>query len=206
MGRVEGTTAVLEESDLDAAPARPEEGPAGRSRETHRRRVRAARVLVAVVALAAAAAGVVVTRGGLADARDEGAFVAAEAGGAASAREGIEDTEDRTLVRQAEAEALAAEAEAAREAQRVRLRDLGLTEFTVDAFIDRVAGNTELVEWQRDTTTAEVDRQAQQIPQLEQCMVAARQAINSAFNRSIDPNVVVPTPTDLCLALLVPDP
>jgi hypothetical protein len=205
MGPVEGTTAVLEVAP-ERGPAPPDPHPPRRSRLRAQRRARTARALLALLVVAAAVAAVVVSRTGLSEAEDRGASVAAEADGAASARRQVEDTEAATLVRQAQAEDLAALAEEAREAQRQRLRDLGLTEFTVDAFVDRVGGNTELVEWQRDETTAEVDRQAQQIPYLERCMVAARQAINSAFNRSIDPNVVVPTPTEVCLALLVPEP
>ncbi len=162
--------------------------------------------MLGALVLVAAVAGLVGARGDLTDSEVRGEAAAADRAAAASARREVEAVEAATERRLADAQALAGQAADAREVQRQRLRDLGLTELTVDRFLEQVRANTELVEWQRDETTAEVDRQAQQIPDLERCMTAARQAINTAFNRSIDPNVVVPTPTEVCLALLVAEP
>jgi hypothetical protein len=207
---VEGATAEIDrqvDQDGSARGAAPHPGagaPRGGSQQRRLRRARTARVVVALVVLAAGLAAVTVAHADRDAARDRAAAMAAEGTGAAAARAEVEAREQATLEAQAEADLLRSVAGEAREEQRERLLALGLTEFTVDRFLDRVRGNTEHVEWERDGETALVDRQAQEIPELERCLVAARQAVNSAFNLSIDPSVAVPTPTDLCRALLAP--
>lgn len=121
---------------------------------------------------------------------------------AVDARSRADDEEAEATRRRARADADAADAAEARRVQRERLLALGLTEESVDAFVARVESNTELVEWRRDRVGDEVTFQAAQIPQIEQCLVAARHAINIAFGTVIDPDTQVPAPTELCLTLM----
>jgi hypothetical protein len=163
---------------------------------------RRARLLLAVTGLVVVVAGPVVARSGVSEARVEVRAQAVERSGAADLLEATEGDEADATEAEAEAERLAAEARAARNEQRHRLAALGLNEQTIDAFLDRVTGNAEQVEFERDREVGVVDRQAAEIPTMEECVRVASQTLNSAFNRIIDPNTPVPGPSEVCTALL----
>lgn len=207
-GRLERRSLALD------APDRPTSGggdgeprPPRRTLRSDLRRLvgtpaRRARLLLALVGLVAVIAGPLLARSGAAEARVEVRAQAAERSGSAELLEATEADEADATEAQAEAQGLAAEARAARNEQRQRLAALGLNEQTIDVFLERVTGNAELVEFQRDREVGVVDRQANEIPQMEECVRVASQTLNSAFNRIIDPNLPVPGPSDLCVALL----
>ena len=166
------------------------------------RGVRARRTLTVVGIALVALVMVVIARGERDDARrvataDAVALDRATAVRGRAARDEAEAVADRE-----EARADAATAAQARQVQRERLAGLGLTEESVDAFLDLVEANTELVEWRRDEVSDEITDQAERIPQMDRCLIAARHAINIAFGTVIDPETEVPTPSAVCLTLV----
>ncbi|QYG91448.1 hypothetical protein HC251_02685 [Iamia sp. SCSIO 61187] len=163
---------------------------------------RRGRLLVGVGLLALAVAAPLVARSGLSDARAASAAMGAERAGAAGFADEVASAESVSAGRAERAAARAAAALDARNEQRHRLAALGLNEATIDAFLAMILADTEAVEQERDRVTADVDRQAGEIPTMEDCLVTARQAINRAFNTIFDPNLVVPGPAEVCRAIL----
>ncbi|HEX7135074.1 MAG TPA: hypothetical protein VF228_21050 [Iamia sp.] len=163
---------------------------------------RRGRVALYALVLAAVVAGPLLARAGVSEARVEVRAQGAERSGAADARAGVEAAEDEAAAEESAAADLAAQARAAHNEQRHRLAFLGLNEQTIDDFLVAVDANAALVEFRRDRVTADVDRQAAEIPQMQECRRVAAQTINRAFNLIFDPNAPVPAPSDLCQALL----
>lgn len=158
-------------------------------------------VAVGLVLVAAAVALPLAARDSLRAERTEAAATDDRRADAAELRD-VAEADQVTAVRQVHTAAReAAEALAARNAQRERLAALGLSEETIDAFLEQQQANTELVEYRRDRTTRDVDRQAQEIPQMEQCLERAKQSVNQAFNTQFG-NPDPPGPNELCRALL----
>lgn len=166
--------------------------------------VRARRTLLVVGVAAVALVTIVSARGERDDARRAAASDAVALDRATAARDRADRDEAEAVAAREEARADAAAAADARRAQRARLADLGLTEESVDAFVEEVEATTELVEWRRDGVSDEITLQSERIPQMDQCLVAARHAINIAFGTVIDPDTEVPAPTELCLTLMAP--
>jgi hypothetical protein len=161
-----------------------------------------ARLLLAVVGLVVVIGGPVVARSGVSEARIEARTQSSEKTAAADLLAETASAEAVATAAEADAQDLATQARAARNEQRHRLAALGLNEQTIDAFLERVTGNAELVEYRRDREVGDVDRRAGEIPQMEDCVRVAAQTLNSAFNRIIDPNTPVPGPSEVCAALL----
>lgn len=207
---------LMRQGTVLEAPSRPAPGgadPGGEPRPPRRtlrsdlRRLigtpaRRARLLLAVVGLAVVIAGPVVARSAASTARAEARTRGTERIAAADLLAATEADEVDAIAAEAEARDLAAQARAARNDQRHRLAALGLNEQTIDAFLERVTGNAELTEFWRDREVRDVDRRAGEIPQMEECVRIASQTLNSAFNRIIDPNLPVPGPSEVCIALL----
>jgi hypothetical protein len=199
--------------DLGSTPIppadRPGEAPTRRRRARWSDRpgatgtpARRGRLLVVAGLLALAVAAPLVARGGLSDARDASAAMGAERAAAAGLADEVATAESVSTGRADRAATRAAAARDARNEQRRRLAALGLNEATIDAFLAQILADTESVEQDRDRVTADVDRQAAEIPTMEDCLVTARQAINRAFNTIFDPNLVVPGPAEVCRAIL----
>jgi hypothetical protein len=163
---------------------------------------RRGRLAVLVVVLAVVVAAPLLARSGVSDARDEVRAQGAERSGAAEARAAVEAQEEVATAQEATATERAAQARAARNEQRHRLAALGLNEETIDAFLVEVTANAELVEFRRDRTAADVDRQAVEIPQMQECVRVAERALNAAWNSATFGDAPPPAPTELCRALL----
>jgi len=160
------------------------------------------RAFVILVVLAAAVAGPLLARATLPDARVEAAALTSERAGAADIRATVAGEEAVAVGAEATATDLAARARTAHNAQRQRLAGIGLNERTIDAFLVEVNANAELVEFQRDRTTQEVDRQAAEIPQMQECVRVANRALNAAWNSATFGDAPPPAPSELCRALL----
>lgn len=159
------------------------------------------KVFVGLVLVAAAVAAPLVTRSSLDDARAEEVAVRAAAAEVSDLRVDVAAAEGRAVEAAARAAERAALAREARNAQRHRLAALGLNEATIDAYLAAQASNTELVEFRRDNTTADVDRQAGEIDTMEPCLETAKQSVNRAFNTQFG-NAPPPGPGDECRRIL----
>ncbi len=202
----DGSGPVPRDGDDGAEPGPPgpdRPSPPARLARAVRRSTPAARAWAAIglVLVAAAVAVPIVTRSDLATARTEAAATRDRRADAADARAAA-DAARATAVREVGAAGRrAALAQEARNEQRARLAALGLSERTIDAVLEARLANTELVEYRRDRTTADVDRQAQEIPQMEECLERASQTVNEAFTSQFGGGAP-PGPSELCQALL----
>lgn len=163
---------------------------------------RRARLLITLLVLAAAVTGPLLARASVTDARAEVRAQGAERSGAAEARAATEADVVAAEGARDDAEARAVWAREGHNEQRRRLAALGLNEQTVDAFLVEVNANAELVEYRRDSTTADVDRQAVEIPDMQECVRVASRALNGAWNSATFGDAPPPAPSDLCRALL----
>lgn len=163
---------------------------------------RRGRLAVSLAVLAIAVAGPLLARSGVSEGRAEVRAQGAERSGAAEARAAVEAQEEMATAQEEAATERATQARAARNEQRHRLAALGLNEETIDAFLDQLTANTELVEYRRDRTAADVDRQATEIPQMQECVRVAERALNAAWNSATFGDAPPPAPSELCRALL----
>lgn len=190
---------------VEPAPERPKVRPSRPARVVlavrHSSPAARGKAFIAVVLLVAAGAGPVLARGAVDDARTDEVAVRAAAGDASDLRVDAAAAEGRAIEAARRAEADAAVAREARNAQRRRLAALGLSEPTIDAYLATQLSNTELVEYRRDSTTADVDRQAREIPTMEECLERAKQSVNQAFNTQFG-NAPPPGPSDECRRIL----
>lgn len=188
-----------------AAGPEPEPGPSplrGAGRALAGTPARRGRLAVSVVALAVVVAGPLLARASVSDARVAVRAQAAERAAAAEARAGVEADERATGGEQVAAAARAAEARALRNEQRRRLAALGLNEATIDAYLVEIDANADWVEFDRDRTSGRVDRQAAEIPQMQECVRVASRALNAAWNSATFGAGPPPAPSELCRALL----
>jgi len=198
---------VARPADDLAAPPAPGPGRPPRTLGSDLRRLggdpaRRARLLVTVAVLALAVAAPLVARSGTAAARSAARDQGAERAAAAAARAQV-TSDERTATAAAEVAAeQAAAARAARNEQRRQLAALGLNEQTIDAFLVEVNANAELVEYRREVTSRDVNRQAAEIPQMQECVWVAGRALNGAWNAATFGEVPPPEPSELCRALL----
>lgn len=160
------------------------------------------RAFVILALLAAAVAGPLLARAAVPDARAEAAAQSSERAGAADIRATVAGEEAAAVGAEATATDLAARARTAHNAQRQRLAGIGLNEQTIDAFLLEVNANAAFAEYRRDRTTAEVDRQAAEIPQMQECVRVATRALNAAWNSATFGDVPPPAPAEICRALL----
>ncbi len=200
--------ATLRELGLDPADDAAETAtdPADPEPPARRRRsgspARRGRLAVGLLVLAVAVAGPLLARAGVSEARTEVRAQAAERSGAAEELASVEAAERAAEAEEAAALDLAAQARAAHDEQRERLAALDLTEETIDAFLDEVTANAELVEFWRDRTVGDVDRQAHEIPEMQECIRVATQALNRQWNSATFGDSPPPAPSELCRALL----
>lgn len=180
-------------------------GPGRRGAEAAPRRVVAGRrlrrwgglLLVALAVLGAVAAQ----------------WSAAEAGRAATAaradREAVaarlaraEATVDARLAALGPSFAAAADASSARQAQRARLVEMQLAEDTLTDVVATARQDTAAVEAERQGLDEQVHRQGADLPQLEGCLAEVRPLLDAAFLAATDPDLVVPSVSPACRALL----
>lgn len=207
---------VVADRDVEAVPAPGSDPAPGHPDHGSRRRrrlrsgggrlvgtpARRGRLAVSLAAVAVAVAVPLLVRAGVSNARAEVRAQGAERSGASEARAAVEAREQVATVQGAAAAERAAQARATHNEQRHRLAALGLNEETIDAFLVEVTANAELVEFRRDRTAADVDRQAVEIPQMQECVRVAERALNAAWNSATFGDAPPPAPTELCRALL----
>ncbi len=187
----------------EPGPARPRRTLASDLRGLVGTPARRGRLAVALAVLGVVVAGPLLARAGVSEARVEVRVQSAQRAAAAEARAEVEAAEEVAIAEEAAAAERAAQARAAHNEQRRLLAGLGLNEQTIDAFLLEVGANAELVEYRRDATSATVDRQAAEIPQMQECVSGALPAINAAWNAAtFGQHVPVPAPSELCRALL----
>lgn len=167
---------------------------------------RRARLLVWLAVLAVAVTAPLLARSGASEARAELRAQGAERVGAAEERAAVEAAEQVAGEELAVGVELADQARAAHNEQRRRLAGIGLNEQTIEPHLVAVDANAALVEYRRDSTTEEVDRQAAEIPQMQACVQVAQQALNAAWNSATFGDTPPPAPAETCRALLAAGP
>jgi len=169
----------------------------GEPRQPPRRRRRALAALV----LALLVAGPVLLRVELADRRDDAAGARATAADAAAERRAVEGRVAAEGDRLVTAAGEAAAAASALAAERARLAELGLTEASLDRVVRGLRADVAASEALRTTIVTGIAVQQEQIPQMKQCLMAARSAVDAAFHASNHQGVAVPAPSEVCRAL-----
>lgn len=193
---------VPDEGSREARPRPPRRTLGSDLRRLGGTPARRARLLLTAAVLALVVAVPLVARSGVSDARADVRAQGAERSAAADARTSVEAGEREATARATVAADEAAQARVSHNEQRRRLAGLGLNEETVDAYLVEINANAELVEYWRDSTSADVDRQAAEIPQMQDCVRVASRALNGAWNAATFGDAPPPSPSDLCRALL----